>query len=108
MFAASSAQANLANGGFETGDLTDWLAWPDLLVSVVNSAEGLGNQANATWLPTEGNYFAYLQTDGSEGVYTAMTQSFTTQAGYDLSFDIFFDTADYSPFNDDGYAKLVG
>jgi hypothetical protein len=107
-FAASSARANLTNEGFESGDLTGWLAWPDLLVSVLNSAKGLGNQANTTWLPTEGNYFAYLKTGGGEGVYTTMTQSFTTQAGYDLSFDIFFDTADYSPFNDDGYAKLVG
>jgi len=108
MLATPSAQANLTNGSFETGDLTGWLASPSSLVSVVGSAAGLGFQANTTWLPTDGNYFAYLQTGGGMGVYTVMTQSFTAQAGYGLSLDVFFDTEDWFPFNDDGYVKLVG
>ena len=107
MLVASSAQASLANGGFESGDLAGWLASPGSLVSVVSSASGLGNQTGTTWSPTEGDYFVYLQTGVGKESHTVISQTFSTEAGHDLSFDVFFDTADLFR-NDDGYAKLVG
>ena len=63
----SIAQANLTNGGFETGDLSGWAATPSY-VSAVTSAAGLAGTPD--WSPVDGDYFAYLETGVGEGIYT--------------------------------------
>jgi hypothetical protein len=102
--AANPAQAAFVNGGFETGDFTGWTTSSGTLANVVTTAPGF---SVPDWNPTEGTYFAYLQAGGGTGVYTLLSQTFAALAGDVLSFDIFFDAADYIPFNDNGYANLI-
>ena len=105
---AGVAQADLVNGGFETGDANGWIPSPNSSVFVEANKPGLGNCAD--WWPTEGNYFAYLLAGNGEGVYTTMSQDFTVNVGGKLEFDVFFDTREGGPpydYNDDSYAKLI-
>jgi hypothetical protein len=75
MIFATSANASLvSNGGFETGDFTDWTL-----------SGNLGTSGVALWVEHSGNYGAYF---GAAGSQTFLTQTLATTAGasYDLSF----------------------
>lgn len=109
MLAASSAQANITNGSFETGDLTGWLS----IVPLGGSVNVVTNHSDTTWPggvppvvpgvttwgPTDGSNFALLKTDGP-GSWTLLGQIFYAPAGYTLTVDYFWDSQDYVPFND--------
>jgi hypothetical protein len=105
-FAGHVARAGPTNLGFETGDLTGW-NFTAGYVSVGTSAHGRGNQLGTSWLPTEGSYFAYLKAGVGTGTYTMLAQDFSLGAGEIVAFDVFFDTGDWMPHHDDGYARLT-
>ena len=96
-------EAQIINGGFETGDLTGWTPNPAGLVSVVNSYQSYG----PVFTPVEGNYFAVLSAGAGTNTYTTLSQTFTATAGQTLSGNAFFQANDYIPFNDDGYVKII-
>ena len=116
VLAAGSARAGLTNGSFETGDLTGWTAvlpagasasvvighsdttWPGGVPPVVPGV--------TAWGPTDGSAFALLKTDGA-GSQSQLYQSFYANAGASLSFDYFWDSQDYMPFNDTATGTLL-
>lgn len=112
------ASAVIVNGGFEDG-LNGWTASSTTLVTAAGSAPTLpalggpypGEPAGALWLPTEGGAFAYLRS-GAADVYTTLSQSFSAGIGDVLTFDVFFDSGDYSDpgfgndFNDNAFVQL--
>jgi len=94
------------NGSFETGDFTGWtLVIPGGATSAVVWSHAEVPSGPTTFLPTDGNYFALLKTDGAS-VANKMYQNFSAAAGDVLSFDIFFDADDYLPYDDSGRAYL--
>jgi len=98
-------QAGIINGSFEAG-LTGWVPNNPSFVSVVGlHVEQPG--ATVTYNPTEGSFFALLETGLDTGVYTTLSQTFFANAGDTLSGYAFFDTTDYLPYNDDGYVRIV-
>ncbi len=99
-FAISGAQASILNGGFETGDLTNWTANNGLpYVTTTYTA------ADSTVLTaTEGNYFAVLP--GGSPVTKLTSDTFFVNAGETISFDWFFAAQDYLPYNDFGSYAL--
>jgi len=110
--AAGSVRAGFTNGSFETGDLTGWtvVVPSGASVSVVAShADPMTNvggdgpivYGTTSWGPTDGSAFALLKTDGP-GSITQLYQSFYATAGADLTFDYFWDSQDYAPFDDTG------
>jgi hypothetical protein len=107
--AVESVQADLINGGFETGDLTGWTSTVPFGASaaaVGSHTEDAGPLPNTTWAPTEGSFFALLETDGP-GNWCTLEQSFSGVAGDVVSFDYFFDWGDLHPFNDQCYGELL-
>jgi len=107
ILAAGSVQADLTNGGFETGDFTGWTtSVPGGASALVTTAhmEGVGN---TIWTPTEGSYFARLKTDGGSS-WCTLSQSFAAPSGYVVSFDYFFDWGDYHSYDDQSYGRLLG
>ena len=99
----STANADLMNGGFESG-LTGWNSTGTVqAVPWEFSRDFLGlSQAPASgfWDPTEGSYFASLWSTDSMGTnVSTLTQTFTTPtfstpAPYTLVFDYFYDFGD--------------
>ncbi len=113
----SLANANIVNGSFETGDLTGWSA----VIPVGGSINIVGSHTDpmtysdwggptvygtTSWTPTEGNVFALLKTDGP-GSITQLYQSFTAAAGDTLTFDYFWDSQDFVPYDDTCTGKLL-
>lgn len=93
-----NAQAGLiTNGGFESGNLTGWSVSGGT-VSVLNSYTADDAGSPLTVNPTEGNWFARI-TAGNP-ITTLMSSIFSVSAGSVVSFDWFFDSNDYLPFND--------
>jgi hypothetical protein len=58
------------------------------------------------WGPTDGTMFAVLKTDGP-GSLTQLYQSFTIVGPRTLTFDYFWDSQDYFPFNDTATGTLL-
>jgi len=110
--AVGGVQADLTNGGFETGDLMGWtFAVPDTTTAaaVVSHTENAGPLPNTTWTPTEGSYFALLKTDGPDN-WCTLEQSFSGVAGDVVSFNYFFDWGDYhenAKWDDQSYGRLL-
>ena len=107
--AAGSVQADLTNGGFETGNLTGWTSTVPsgaTAAAVVSHTENAGPLPNTTWTPTEGSYFALLKTNG-KNKFNTLSQSFTASAGNVVSFGYFFDWADYHSYDDQSYGELL-
>ena len=77
------ANAQLVNGGFESGDLTGW--------SVVIPAGGFINivEAGSGEIAVEGKYFANMKTDGP-GSFTTLSQAFNADPGQEVSGYAFF------------------
>jgi hypothetical protein len=110
MFATASSQANLTNGSFETGDLTGWTAVLPVggfARVVTNYSESTPSATGTTsWGPTDSSYFTKLKTDG-QGSVSKLYQSFYASPGAKLSFDYFWASADYKPFDDATTGKLL-
>jgi hypothetical protein len=117
VLSVGSTQAGVINGSFETGDLTGWttVVPSGASVSVVAShtdpmtnvgGDGPIVYGTTSWSPTDGSAFALLKTDGP-GSITQLYKSFYATAGADLSFDYFWDSQDYAPFDDTGTGMLL-
>jgi hypothetical protein len=96
---ASAASAGIQNGSFETGDFSDWSVNNNNYASVVTTFAGK--------VATDGTKFAVLQTGQGIGLYTLVSQTFNIAAGQQITGDFFFRTADYLPYNDDGFVRLL-
>ena len=109
-FSTGITQADLSNNSFETGDLSGWsTAVPSGgSVSVVKShADTTGKGTGTTsWASTDGSGFALLRASGP-GNSTKLYQTFTANAGHTLTFDYFWDSQDYKPFNDMATGSLL-
>jgi len=99
-------QADLMNGGFETGDLTGWTFSVPSGASAKVVSSHTEDFGSSTWAPTEGDHFALLKTDGLNS-WCTLEQSFSGAAGDVVSFDYFFDWGDYTPFDDQSYGRLL-
>lgn len=96
---AAQATSPLANGGFETGDLSGW----SLSVPPGGSAGATGSAFG--YGPVDGSYFALLKTNGP-GSYTTAAQTFTVNAGDKIAGWAFFKTGDYWPYNDNAHVAI--
>jgi len=103
-----NVKAALTNGSFETGDLTGWTAVLPIggSASAVTGHSDLGGTGTTSWVPTDGSYFALLKTDGP-GSLTRLYQTFTVPAHFTLTFDYFWDSGDWVPFNDSATGMLL-
>lgn len=106
---------SIVNGSFETGDTTGWTEvkpyGATTTVVTSHNEQPYGDPyGKMTYSPTDGTYFALLKTDGG-GAKNKLYQSFTAETGYQISFDVFFDTEDYilsgQAWNDSGRAYLT-
>lgn len=98
---AAPAGAQIANGGFETGDLTGWTP-ENGSIQAVASAQDYYQVAN--YPPTHGAYFARLIA-GEEG-YATLSQLFTLKEASILSFNAAFLAFDDTDHNDDAYVRV--
>ena len=87
------------NVGFELGDFTGWTATipSGALADVVTGWSG--------YSAVEGNYFAWLKTDGP-GSYTTLTRSFYMPAGLLVEGWAAFKTDDYVGYNDNASVRI--
>lgn len=98
------------NTGFEFGDLTDWAT--DIpaggSAAVVTSQDDSGDceAAEMTYLPTEGDYFLTMKTNGPGSQTTATTEVLVT-AGMEIGGYAAFDYGDYNPFNDNARVEIL-
>lgn len=106
--AVGGVQADLTNGGFETGDLTGWTSTvpSGASVTVVSNHNEVGGQPPPSWAPTEGSFFALLKNDGPSN-WCILEQSFRGAAGDVVSFNYFFDWGDKHPYDDQSYGRLL-
>lgn len=105
---AAPAFAGPVNLGFESG-LAGWTAsGATYLAQTVGSTGMLGASGDiGTWNAAEGSSFALLATGGGTNMATKLSQTFAALAGDLLSFQVFFDTGDYLPYNDDATVRLT-
>ena len=78
---ASTACASIINGGFETGDFSDWMTWQDTYASAWFG----GIQVLNSYTADAGTYFAKIPANST------MTQALTWQAGDTIRFRYAFD-----------------
>lgn len=108
LLAVGSVKADISNGSFEDG-LNGWsYAFTGGAVQTVSShTDSSGSAAGTTsWSATDGGSFALLQA-GDAYVRTQLYQTFTASAGDVLTFDYFWDSRDYSGWNDQGMGTLL-
>lgn len=103
------ALAGPLNGGFETGDFTDWgtsgavsPGFSDVVMSEFGRNLGGGTEF---WYPTEGTHFASLWSFGEDVTgtthsYTEISQTFTAGIDEKLIFDYFVDFGDFVDFSE--------
>jgi hypothetical protein len=92
-----AAQANVTNGGFETGNFNGWTL-------TNSSSRSWVVTSYSSWTPSEGTYFAKLKTDGDNSFCT-LSQSFAAIAGDTLSFAYFYDDQGWI-LADSSYGRL--
>lgn len=112
----ATASSTLTNPGFETGDFTGWTVYvptggsADVVTSHYSPLSSDPayypdyqnvQDAETTYCPMTGTYFALLKTDGP-GSYTSLTQTFSIYAGETISGWAFFDNGGY--IYSDGFA----
>ncbi|HYD32667.1 MAG TPA: PEP-CTERM sorting domain-containing protein [Azospirillaceae bacterium] len=97
--AATTTQAAVVNGSFETGDLT---GWTPAHLSGIDVYTGGGN---FDLHPHHGDYFAMLE-GVRENNYTSLMQSVYLKAGQTLYGWAMFLARDELPQNDNAYAKI--
>jgi hypothetical protein len=97
---AVSANAAIVNGSFESG-LSGWTSNGSIFATTgVNAYNG------TPYAATDGNAFAALDAGLGAGVYTTLSQSFTTLDAITVEGDAAFHGYDYQPFNDDAYVRV--
>jgi len=101
---APLAHANVVNGGFETGDTSNWVLTIPTGGTAIVATEHAGE--SSTYLPNEGTYFLELKTDGP-GSYTTAEQAITMGAGETIIGSAAFDCKDYSPYNDNAFVEIL-
>lgn len=105
---SGAASAEILNGGFETGDFTDWSAFGPAYVREWEMSRDFVPPIHDDWAPTEGTYFASLWSyDPALGSNAYLSTTFHGEAGQVLSFDYFFDFGDVEPNYDSATATLV-
>jgi len=74
MLAASSVQANLTNGSFEAGDITEWTTVLFLggSTSVVSGHSKPGGSGTTSWTTTDGSYFTLQKTDEPDNLFVGV------------------------------------
>jgi hypothetical protein len=100
--AVAPAQAQIVNGGFETGDLTGWTAGG---TGPVFAATDYITYSFPDYTPVEGSWLGVAEA-GDVDVYTTLSQTFFATAGSILSGYWGFQANDYLPYNDDGYLAI--
>lgn len=117
---AVPVQADLTNGGFETGDLTGWIkAGPGNVLPGEEDAARVIQliEYNPYWSfpPHEGTRFAIVDTTETDDgdFYNTLAQTFSAAAGDVLDFAVFFATiesitpgAGFTVYDDNGYVSL--
>ncbi len=96
------AEATILNGGFETGDLSNWTVFtapggiPPGNAQVVSTHTPPYPDPNSplVYNPIEGNYFALLES-GGPGSYTTLSQTFSISSGLQIEGWAAFDAGDY-------------
>jgi hypothetical protein len=98
-FGIGVADANIINGGFETGNLSGWQSSIPSggSASVVSNFDG--------YSPVEGSYFLNIKTDGPRS-YTTVSQRIDLLSGYSLQGYAAWLGNDYFPFNDNAWVKI--
>lgn len=105
---SGAASAEILNGGFETGEFTDWSAFGPAYVREWEMSRDFVPPIHDDWAPTEGTYFASLWSyDPALGSNAYLSTTFHGEAGQVLSFDYFFDFGDVAPNYDSATATLV-
>ncbi|MFC1925721.1 choice-of-anchor C family protein, partial [Chloroflexota bacterium] len=100
---AAAASGGLTNEGFEAGNLSGW----STSIPGGGSATAVTSfTVDGNYSPKKGSYFALLKSNYNEGVYTTISQSFTAMTGQTIDGWAFFNTTDYSPYNDDGFVRI--
>jgi hypothetical protein len=99
---AGSASALVSNGGFETGDFSDWVVFGDFPPDGEATADVLTADTmpiGSDYTAYEGEYFAQFMTDGPDN-HTGIYQELNANAGDVLSFAWAFITTDWLDWND--------
>ncbi len=106
---ASPALAGLVNLDFESGNLSGWTVSGMTSLASNTSAAWLQGQngPKGQWAAAEGSRFALLRSGGGTNMATKMSQQFSAIANETLAFSVFFDTADYTPYNDQAWVRLT-
>jgi len=97
--ALAAMPALAGNGGFETGDLSDWS---------VNTPFSGGTNNYGGFTPQEGSSFAHVDAGLDMDVYSTLSQTFSLEAGQTLAGYAGFTAGDYLPYNDSAYLSLNG
>jgi hypothetical protein len=98
---AAPAGAQIANSGFESGDLTSWSASGGPVDAVSTTPD---YYQLVQYVPTEGRYFGRV-TAGEDG-YTTLSQLFTLGVASVVAFDAAFLAFDDTDHNDDAYVRI--
>lgn len=110
-FAGVSQASVLINPSFEAGDLTGWIAFvpTGASISVVNghTDTGIFAMGITSWTPTDKSNFCLMESGGL-GTPAELAQTFSVMQGDVLTFDYFWDSQDFYPYNDIAIGTIVG
>jgi hypothetical protein len=106
---ADVVSAGPVNLDFESGTLSGWtVSGMTSLATNTNAAWIQGDSSSkGQWSAAQGTRFALLRSGGGINMPTRMSQQFSAQAQETLAFNVFFDTADYAPYNDQAWVRLT-
>lgn len=106
LIAAGAAQAAPVNTGFESNSLTGWTTYLVSGQAQVVSSHTTNYGGTITYTPVEGQYFLAIAS-GTVNVWQTASQSFTLQAGDQLSGMAAFNWGDYNPYFDGVMVEIL-